>query len=67
MSDIGNLVITVKKGEAFNVGDDIRVEMVEFGWDQVRVRISAPKSLAILRDVHVREDSHEKGQVDIDP
>lgn len=43
------LIITRKVGQSFNIGDDIVVSVVEAGKDKVRLGISAPKNVKIIR------------------
>lgn len=43
------LIITRKVGQSFNIDDDIVVSVVEAGKDKVRLGISAPKNVKIIR------------------
>ena len=43
------LIISRKSGQSFNIGDDIVVSVVEAGKDKVRLGISAPKNVKIIR------------------
>ena len=44
------LVIRRKAGEAFHIGDSIEVEILEVGTSQVKIGISAPREIAVLRN-----------------
>lgn len=46
----GNLAITRKIGERFKIGDDIDILIVDIKCTTVKVLISAPKSVPIVRD-----------------
>lgn len=43
------LVLTRKKGQAVNVGDDIRIVVLEVAGDSVRLGIEAPPRVAVYR------------------
>ena len=43
------LIITRKTGEGIHIGDDVVVNVVEAGKDKVRLGISAPKDVKIIR------------------
>jgi carbon storage regulator len=43
------LVIRRRPGEAFFIGDDIEVEILESGPSQVKLGIRAPKSIPVVR------------------
>lgn len=43
------LVLTRKKGESVVIGDQIEVKIVEIDGDQIRLGITAPKSIQIHR------------------
>lgn len=47
--DTGNLTVGRKLNEKVLIGDDIEVQVVEIQGNRVRLRISAPKSMAIVR------------------
>lgn len=49
MTKKGNLVVTRRKGESIDIGDDIVVTITEIGKSQVRLKISAPKTVKVLR------------------
>lgn len=44
------LVLTRRLGESILVGDDIVVTVLELGRDQVRIGISAPRSVSVHRE-----------------
>lgn len=44
------LVLSRKKGERIVIGDDVFVEVVLIGRDQVRIGIQAPKSVTVHRE-----------------
>jgi|DEB0MinimDraft_4_1074332.scaffolds.fasta_scaffold21763_3 carbon storage regulator len=43
------LVLTRKRGEVIEIGDEIRITIVRTGERQIRVGIDAPRELAIRR------------------
>lgn len=45
------LVLTRKKGEAIQIGDDIEITVLEVKGDQVKIGIRAPKNI----DIHRKE------------
>jgi carbon storage regulator len=54
------LVIRRRPGEAFRIGDDVQIEILEIGGGQVKLGISAPKDLLILRrEVYVTGRQNE--------
>ena len=54
------LVIRRRAGETFLIGDDIQVELLEVGATQVKLGITAPRSVSILRkEVHVTRQQNE--------
>ena len=48
------LIITRYSSESFYIGDDIKVTILGSNDDQVRIGITAPKEVAILRE-EIRE------------
>lgn len=44
------LVITRNSGEAFFIGDDIKIVIVRVKGKQVQIGIEAPKSVSIVRE-----------------
>lgn len=53
------LVITRKKGEAILIGDDIEITVVKTDEGSVKLSISAPKSVTILRKELYKEVEEE--------
>lgn len=43
------LILTRKSGQGFRVGEDIEITITEISGDKVKVGISAPKEIKILR------------------
>jgi carbon storage regulator len=70
------LVLTRKPGEALKIGEDITLTILGVRGNQVRVGISAPKSLRIDRQevldrtqggrVHVNQDTGERAAASAD-
>lgn len=50
------LILTRKKGEKINVGDEIVVSVVEIRFDRVRIGIDAPKSIPVFRKEVVQKN-----------
>ena len=44
------LILTRKEGESINIGDDVSVVVLSTKGNQVRIGISAPKEVTILRE-----------------
>lgn len=44
------LVLTRKTGESINIGDDIKISIMEIKGRSVRIGIEAPKSMVIHRE-----------------
>lgn len=53
------LILTRKAGEKIHIGNDIEVTVLEVNGRQVRVGISAPLGLAILREEVFRRIQEE--------
>lgn len=49
-SEIGSLTLKRKKGESITIDGCIKINVVEVRGGYVRVRISAPRDKAIVRD-----------------
>ena len=49
-SNIGSLTLKRKIGESITIDGGIKIHVVEVRGGYVRVRISAPRDIAILRD-----------------
>ena len=43
------LVLTRKPGQSVLIGDNVEVKIIDIQGDQVRIGISAPKDISILR------------------
>lgn len=56
------LVITRKKGESILIGDDIEITVVKAEDGAVKLAISAPKSITILRKELYKEVGDENKQ-----
>lgn len=44
------LVLSRKAGESVYIGDDIKITLVEFIGDKIKIGIEAPKSMTVLRE-----------------
>ncbi|MEG1630637.1 MAG: carbon storage regulator CsrA [Hydrogenoanaerobacterium sp.] len=44
------LVLSRKAGESVYIGDDIKITVVEFVGDKIKIGIEAPKSMTVLRE-----------------
>lgn len=53
------LVISRKKGESLLIGDDIEITIVKIDENSVKLSISAPKSVTILRKELYKEVEQE--------
>jgi carbon storage regulator len=53
------LVITRKKGESILIGDDIEITIVKVEEGSVKISISAPKNVTILRKELYKEVTEE--------
>ncbi|MCT8976138.1 carbon storage regulator CsrA [Clostridium sp. CX1] len=53
------LVISRKKGESLLIGDDIEITVVKLDDNSVKLSISAPKSVTILRKELYKEVEEE--------
>ena len=56
-SDIGSLTLKRKIGESITIDGGIKIHVVEVRGGYVRVRISAPRDIAILRDELAKVES----------
>jgi carbon storage regulator len=60
------LVIRRRAGETFLIGPDVQVEVLEVGATQVKLGISAPKNVLILRkEVHITRQQNEAASREI--
>ncbi|GKU23556.1 carbon storage regulator CsrA [Clostridium folliculivorans] len=53
------LVLTRKKGQSLLIGDDIEISVIKLDDGSVKLAISAPKELSILRKELVKEIEDE--------
>ena len=63
------LVITRKKGESLLIGDDIEIKIVKVEDGSVKLAISAPRDVTILRKEvfdRVKEENKEATSGDLD-
>ncbi|MBS1833384.1 MAG: carbon storage regulator [Acidobacteria bacterium] len=44
------LVIRRRLGETFRIGDDVEIQILDFGGGQVKIGIKAPLSVPVLRE-----------------
>lgn len=49
------LVLTRKKGESFFIGDEIEITVLEQQGDKVKIGITAPRALPVLRKELLQE------------
>ena len=59
------LVLTRRPGESITIGDDITVTVISTGGGQVRLGITAPRSIQVLREEiykAMREENREAAQ-----
>ena len=62
------LVIRRRAGESFLISADIEVEVLEVGPTQVKLGITAPKNIPILRkEVHITGQQNQAASKDISP
>ena len=50
------LILTRRVGETINVGNDIKITVTAISGSQVRIGISAPKEVKVLREELVGRD-----------
>ncbi|MBG9544723.1 carbon storage regulator [Cytobacillus firmus] len=53
------LVLSRKKGESIKIGDDIEITIIATANDQVKIGITAPKNIEILRKELFEETQDE--------
>lgn len=53
------LVVSRKKGESIRIGDDIEITVVKIDEGSVKISISAPKDVPILRNELYKEVTEE--------
>ncbi len=62
------LVLTRKVNEEILIGDNIRIKIVDIGAGRIRLGISAPREVTVLRDEVIRDfDLTEAPQVAAEP
>lgn len=60
---LGNMMLNLKIGDHFTLGEDIRVELVEkLGTHTVRVKVTAPKSVRIEYSSRISRRRKEHGE-----
>ena len=57
------LILTRRIGETINIGNDIKVTVCAINGSQVRIGISAPKEVKVLRQELVGRDREASGNV----
>lgn len=63
------LVLTRKAGQTINIGDDIRIKILEIGNGFIKLGIEAPKDLPIYREElyeKLKQLNRESASMDID-
>ncbi len=63
------LVLTRKAGQTINIGDDIRIKIVEIGNGFVKLGIEAPREMPIYREElyeKLKQLNIESARMDID-
>ncbi|GGP06946.1 carbon storage regulator CsrA [Oceanobacillus neutriphilus] len=61
------LVLSRKRNEAIQIGDDIEIEVIAIEGDQVKLGIRAPKSVDIYRQeiyVDIKNQNNQAAQLD---
>lgn len=62
------LVIRRRAGESILINGDIEIEVLEVGLSQVKLGISAPKDISIVRkEVHVTGQQNQAASREISP
>ena len=56
------LVLTRKVNEEILIGDNIRIKIVDIGAGRIRLGISAPRDVTVLRDEVIRDFDHSPTQ-----
>ena len=57
------LILTRRTGEAILIGDDIKITVTAINGTQVRIGITAPKEVKVLRQELVERDKEAGGNV----
>ncbi len=60
------LILTRHRGEAITVGPDVEITILEVSGDNVRVGISAPRHLRVLRK-ELREEVEQENRIAVSP
>jgi carbon storage regulator len=63
------LVLSRKKNEAIQIGDDIEITVLAIEGDQVKLGIAAPKSVDIYRKeiyIDIQQQNNEAANVSLD-
>jgi len=63
------LVLTRRKGESIQIGNDIRVKVISVEGDQIKIGIDAPRSVDIYRqEVYdaIQEQNNEALNTEVD-
>lgn len=63
------LVLTRKHNESIQIGDDIEIKVLGIAGDQIKLGISAPKSVDIYRKelyVDIKEQNNAAANISID-
>ncbi len=63
------LVLTRKQGQLINIGDDIKIKIVEIGQNFVRLGIEAPREMPVYREElydKLKQLNKEASQLDIE-
>lgn len=62
------LILSRKIGEALTVGDDVEIKIIEVSGDKVKIGISAPSDVKILRsELRQTMESNKDAAVGINP
>jgi len=63
------LILTRKKNESIQIGDDIEIKVLGIEGDQVKLGIAAPKSVEIHRKeiyLDIKEQNNEAANISLD-
>ncbi|WP_368654414.1 carbon storage regulator CsrA [Ornithinibacillus sp. 4-3] len=63
------LVLTRKKGEAIQIGDQIEVKILSIDGDQIKIGINAPQAVEIFRKEiynEILQQNNEAANVNVD-
>lgn len=59
---MGNLSLSRRAGEGFRIGQDVHVQVIAVDSYHARIRITAPKSVEIMRN---ELDEHAAGSMEV--